>query len=356
MRAISSARPFQIARDTFAWWARHMLGWLPEQLRATDGRVRDAVIVDPDTGGATLSAAMQRDERLTMLGRFALDKVGIAALRDAADLSGRPIPVWLRLPAGSLLEKPLSFPLAAERELRRALTYEMDRETPFTADEVWWNWRIDDRDRPRGQIHLTLFLVPKIAGQDAIAALRQNGLNPSFVTIRLGTGRSHQIPLTGEIDIRPARSAAIRPLAIACAMLALVAIIVPFARQSLALGRTEARIAALQPQVEAVRQLRRRLDGMAGANASAAMEQAGSVDMLRALAETTRVLPDDTHLTDFSLHHRKLSIGGQSADAARLIGLLAGDPFFKDPAFAAAVTRIQGAKLDAFAINAEIRQ
>ena len=139
-------------------------------------------------------------------------------------------------------------------------------------------------------------------------------------------------------------------------MLALAALILPFALQSLALSRADARIAELKGEVNTVQQLRRRLDNVAGAGASAAMEQAGSADVLKALAETTRILPDDTHLTDFSLHRRKLVMGGQSGDAARLIGLLAGDSFFKDPAFAAAVTRAPGSKLDSFAINAEVRQ
>ncbi len=329
---------------------------LPERFRTTDGGTKDAMIVEPDPGGETLSAAMQRDERLTLLGRFALDKSGIAALREAAGLGGKPIPVWLRLPTAALLEKRLTFPLAAERELRGALTYEMDRETPFAADEVWWNWRIDARDRQRGQLALTLFLVPKSAGQDAIATLRQGGLNPTVISIPTGgTGQRHQIALAPDADAQPAESGWIRPLAVACAVLALAAIVVPFVRQSLALSQVDDRIAALKPQVETVRQLRRRLDNIAGAGASQAMEQIGSADMLKALAEVTRILPDDTHLTDFSLHRRKLTMTGQSADAARLIGLLAGDLYFKDPAFAAAVTRIQNTKLDAFSINAEVR-
>jgi general secretion pathway protein L len=78
-------------------------------------------------------------------------------------------------------------------------------------------------------------------------------------------------------------------------------------------------------------------------------------DILRVLAKTTEILPDDTHLTDLSLRQRKLSLSGQSAAAAKLIGAIAADPFFKDPAFSAAVTRVQGGKLDAFSINAEIR-
>jgi general secretion pathway protein L len=356
MLAMISNRPLQILRDYFAWWARHMRELLPEGFGAANGAPREAMILEPDTGGTALLATIQRDEHLAPLGRFASDKAGIAALRDAAGLGGRQVAVWLRLPPAALLEKQLTFPLTAERELRRALAYEMDRETPFTADEVWWDWRVDERDRQRGQLRLTLFLVPKAAAQDVVTALQQGGLNPAAISVADEAGRLHQISLTTNAVVRSTPSGWERPLAIACAALALIAIILPFARQSLALAHADARIAELKPEVDAAQQLRRRLDNIAGAGASAAMEQAGSADILRALAETTRILPDDTHLIDLSLHRRKLALSGQSADAAKLIGLLAADPFFKDPAFGAAVTRVQGSKLDSFAINAEIRQ
>ena len=326
---------------------------LPEQFGERSSGTRDALIIAPDEGGETFSALGERDGGPTLMGRFAPDRSGIAALREAAGLGGRPMPVRLRLPAAVLLEKRLTFPLAVERELRSALTYEMDRETPFTADEVWWNWRVDSRDRQRGQLGLTLFLVPKSVAQDCIAILRQGGLNPTAIDVG---DQAHRIALTDAEDAQPNTSRWVRPLAIACAVLALAALILPFALQSLALSRADARIAELKGEVNTVQQLRRRLDNVAGAGASAAMEQAGSADVLKALAETTRILPDDTHLTDFSLHRRKLVMGGQSGDAARLIGLLAGDSFFKDPAFAAAVTRAPGSKLDSFAINAEVRQ
>ena len=333
-----------------------MRGLLPKRAGAADGGPMDALILEPDEGAASFSAALRRGERLTPLGRFALDGAGITAARNAAALGGRAIPIWLRPRSAATLEKQLSFPLAAERALRQALTYEMDRETPFTADEVWWDWRVNQRDRAHGEVHLTLFLVPKLASQDIVVALTQGGLRPTVIDAPSPAGGRHQIMLDGE-DARtqPWSAGPLRPLALACVSLALIALIVPFARQSLALGRAEDRIAVLQPQVDAVQALRRRVENVAGAGAASAMEQAGTADALKVLAKTTQILPDDTHLTDFNLHRRKLGISGQSGGAAKLIGLLAADPFFQDPAFAAAVTRVQGTKLDAFSINAEVR-
>jgi general secretion pathway protein L len=66
-------------------------------------------------------------------------------------------------------------------------------------------------------------------------------------------------------------------------------------------------------------------------------------------------LPDDTHLTDLSLKNRRLSLIGQSAAAARLLGALAADPSFKDPAFAAPITKLEANRQEIFSITTEVR-
>jgi len=65
------------------------------------------------------------------LGHFALGAIGMA---DLPRMAGRT--TVLRLGETDVLGKTVSLPLAAERELDQALAFEMDRETPFTAEET----------------------------------------------------------------------------------------------------------------------------------------------------------------------------------------------------------------------------
>jgi general secretion pathway protein L len=67
-----------------------------------------------------------------------------------------------------------------------------------------------------------------------------------------------------------------------------------------------------------------------------------------------RILPDDTFPTDFSLRDRHFTISGRSASAPRLITGLSADPMIRNAAFAAPVTRIEGASADAFSIGGDI--
>jgi len=72
------------------------------------------------------------------------------------------------------------------------------------------------------------------------------------------------------------------------------------------------------------------------------------------LAAATRVLPDDTYLTEMELQKRKVTLSGRSAAAARLIGPLAADGAFRNPGFAAPVTRLEALHTELFTINAEV--
>jgi general secretion pathway protein L len=354
MRAIDLSRFSPVLREYFTWWVNQIRDLLPVRTRAADSAAGEILIVECDAAGTMLTASMRRGDRITQLGRFASDPTGIVALRNAAALGGRSIPVWLS-PAAVMLEKQLSFPLAAERELGRVLAYEMDRETPFSADEVWWDWRVDTRDRSQGQLSLTLFLLPKANARAIAAALADSGLEPAVVDAETAAGVRHQIRLADNAVHRIVLSGRTRMLAYGCVALAAIAVVTPFVKQAVLLSRTDSRIAELKPQVDEVQQLRRRIEGAGQGASQLAMEQAGSADPLKVLAQTTDILPDDTHLTDLTLHKHRLSISGQSEEAAKLIGLLAANPLYKNPAFTSAVTRVQGSKGDAFSIDTEVR-
>ena len=73
------------------------------------------------------------------------------------------------------------------------------------------------------------------------------------------------------------------------------------------------------------------------------------------MAATTRILPDDTYLTEMEVRQRKVTLSGRSAGAARLIGALAADAEFRNPGFSAPVTRLEALRAELFTINAEVR-
>lgn len=342
--------------DYATWWVEQMVGLVPERLRRPAADGGNAIVIEPVGELETplaMALTLRRGRQARALGRFPLDGAGIEAARRATDLAGRPASIRLCLPPGLLIEKRITLPLAAERELRRIIAYEMDHETPFSVDEVWWIHTVESRNKAQGKLELRLSLLPRATIADFVGALERANLPPTTIAIPGADGamRTIDLDVTPELHSRSDRS--VPAAAAACVLLAIAAAAFPFARQAIALAAVESRIAELTADVDEVTALRHRLDAVGAEGDVVAASRARAGDLLKVLAATTKILPDDTYLTDFTLHQRKLTLVGQSADAARLIGILARDPAFKDPAFSAPVVRREGTQGDGFSISAE---
>ena len=86
----------------------------------------------------------------------------------------------------SLMQKQLTYPLSAEKELRPVLEFEMDKQTPFTRDNVYFDYVITHRDTTNDRLHLILYLVLRDVLHKHLAALRFLDLQPDGRNNRLG--------------------------------------------------------------------------------------------------------------------------------------------------------------------------
>ncbi|HLY56042.1 MAG TPA: PilN domain-containing protein [Stellaceae bacterium] len=341
-------------RDLVEWWADQMLAFVPERLRLAMVESQDGLLVEPETesgGGLAVRLSRLHHREIADLGRYSVES---PALGDAA-ARARAGTIRLRLPYELLLEKRLTLPLAAASELDRVLAYEMDRETPFTADEAWWSYALEQRDRQHGRIEVRLSLVPKAATEALLAALHRAGLRPTVIEIAVDGQERRQIPIGAPERRGGGIRARLVPVAAGvCLVLLAIAIGMPFLRQSWEMAATSARMDALKKSVDEAEGLRRQLASSAGADVLT-NERSRLGDPMAVLAAATQILPDDTRLTDFTMEQRKVTMNGQSVAAAKLIGALAADPLFKDPAFAAPSTHMPGARTETFSISTEAR-
>jgi general secretion pathway protein L len=254
------------------------------------------------------------------------------------------------------VEVTISWALAAERHLDEVLTFEMDRETPFSAEEVFWSQRIARRDRRTGQLWVRLLLVPRAKLIQLLGALDQAGVRPQRAEIAAGPDRDSYLPLDGHGGSGhvSAHRALLWPALACCIVLALAATIVPFVRQSAALAGIEGEIAADRSAAAEAQKLRQEIDQLSNNADLVGIERSKGGRPLAILASLTRQLPGDTYLTDFVQQQGKVTLTGRSAAASRLIAILANGERLRNPTFAAPVTRIAANQLEIFTITAEV--
>jgi len=185
-----------MARGFLIWWVGQLADLLPQRWRQSVLTSVDALVVAPtgplDRGPDSVAVGLRQHGREAPLGRFGLDAASLRTLPHAA---GRP--AVLRLPQADLLAKTVVLPLAAERELDQVLAFEMDRETPFKSDELYWNHRVEAIDRQNGRLSVRLLLLPKANLAVLLASLNQAGIMPRRVEIADGPDEGFYLPLDG---------------------------------------------------------------------------------------------------------------------------------------------------------------
>lgn len=334
------------------WWASQLRELAPGLFRLSAAPRRPVLVIEA-TNFPQIRLWLRGKNGATALGQYA---AGAAALREAL----RRLPkaqrdaAVLQLPPGLLLERTLTLPLAAERDLLRVVGYEMDRLTPFRVDGVVWSCKTLNRDAARKQLHVQLRIVPRAPLQPMLDALGRMGLVPACLEAGDAVNPGRAIPLGGQ----PGRSRLQRrmdALALAgCGALAVVAAALPFVLQSFAWNGIEARIEVVRADVTEVEQLRSRIAHSATAAGAVAAERSQAGAPLHALALLTDALPDDAVLTQLSAQQRKLTISGRSAGAAKLLGTLAAHPLLRNPVFTAPVIRDDANGAEMFSIRLEL--
>ena len=260
-------------------------------------------------------------------------------LRRLASSLGRARGYAVRLPRGRVLRRTLLLPLAAERNLRDMLAFEMDRYTPFKADAVYFQHAVLARDRARRQLRVELAVAPRDEADRLCEAARREGLAPAA------------LDLDGlRLELRARRRWPARLLAAGCVALVVLAIAVPPWRKLDTLAALESQAAALRGELSAAARAREELKRLAAEEHSLLERRRLRPAAIEVLDELTRALPDSSWLSHVELAGNTLRIRGESPDAAALVKAMAAAKLFRGAALEGSVTRDPGAARERFAI------
>lgn len=347
----------------FRWWALELAALLPSGMRQSWQRREHQLILDFRADKVALVECRNGIEK--PLGEYLIGLEepgppgGLSMLLAKVDREG--MEVVIRLPSEQGLDKTLELPMEAEKNLHSVLGYEMDRQTPFSVDQVYFDHQIVERQADLKKVRVRMVVVPRGLLESTVQKAVKWGLRPAVVTIDTP---SHASPCENPgINLLPVekRQAAgnawnrlNRILGVSAAVLAIVAVILPLQRQQTVISHLEQQTKALEPEVEGVNALRDKLDRLAAESRSYIDLKQRSPTAIGVLNELSLILPDDTWLETWEVKDGKLQISGFSANASALIGLLENSRLFKNAAFNSPVIQTPMSGRYRFQITAEI--
>lgn len=319
-------------------------------------RRRPSLIVVLRNDDARIS--VRRGDVVRELGILNLNSESRSRLRAEFDelvrgIARRSAEVVLELPSDLVLRREVSLPLAAGENLREVLSFEMDRHTPFQAEDVAYDHRIVRTDAAAKRIAVELAVVPRAVFDRTVALADVLGAPPDRISIEGDDGVFNFMP---SLDHEGKRSSSrlVPMLALLTIVLALIAIYLPLHMRYATLAELERELAEGQAAVVEVDVLRNR--------ATAALERTNFlVDQRRAspttvalLDEVTERLPDGTWLTQLAVHGNQIALAGFSQAAASLVAGLEDSPLLSDVHFASPVTVDPRVGLERFNLSAAI--
>ncbi|QWP78591.1 PilN domain-containing protein [Lysobacter sp. K5869] len=353
-----SARLAPGAGGFFSWWGRTLASWLPLRTRQALGVDRGRLLLQVD--GERIHLRLQQADQVQELAALPL----LSDFDGAADplaplLPPRvgELPRWLLLTPTASLRRRLTLPAAAADRLRDVVGFEIDRQTPFTADAVAFDARVLSRRDGDGQIDAELVAVPRQSLDPQLQAIGPLAATLAGIEVAGADGAPLGVNLLPPAQ-RRTRSDPFRYWNLALAAVALLALAAAMwqvldnrraaikdLQQTIARNANAARQAATQRQ-----ELVDLIEGQAFLDRT----RAARPSTVQIIDELSRRMPDSTYLEKLAIEDESLLMIGLSREASSLIGKLQGTPLWRSPALTGAVQPDPATGRDRFTLTAEI--
>lgn len=344
------------------WWIGELAALVPRGVRRLFSPSASRLVVDVENGDA-VALTLERAGEVRELGRVDLRRGDPAAQlgRDPQALAGPGAERVVRLSPEDVVSASVVLPSATEENLREVLAFEMDRYTPFRAEQVYYDYRIAARDREHGKLRVQLFATPRERLDPILETLGRWGLAPLAVEVR--EAREEGAAPPASVNLLPrgqrargsgARSGWNRALAAAAAGLVIAAVAIPLVHKARLVETLRSDVADARRAAETVQSMRARLEESIEEVTFLTDRKHALPAVIDLLDALTRLLPDDTWLLRFELREDRMKIQGESPAASNLISLIESSDLFRDPSFVAPVTQNPRSGQERFVITARI--
>ncbi|MEE4216669.1 MAG: PilN domain-containing protein [Xanthomonadales bacterium] len=342
----------------FSWWLEELRLALPEPWQEKFQHATRRLVVAID--GESLVLAVDENQRsenivtLPLSQDVSVQQQQVDDLRVENDLVEAP--TYLVLDVSSVLAREVTLPLAAEANLRQVLTFEMDRQTPFKASAVYFDWKILHRDSAGGQLRLVLYVVPRAEVDDAAERLSRRGFELTGADVNQN-GRTLGVNLLPEEKRHTqVNSKARLNYALGAASLVLLVMVMTFSLylRGHQVHELEEAIAEVRGEAMQVDRIRKQIEGASEAAGFLATRRASSPLAVELLADITRILPDDTFLERLVIGRTSVQMQGKSRNAQQLIEKVNESAYLDAAAFRGSTRLDARTGLEIFEINAQV--
>jgi general secretion pathway protein L len=266
--------------------------------------------------------------------------------------------VILRLPRQLTLRRIVDLPLAASENLREVIGFEIDRHTPFTAEEVYFDYRLVAKDPKNKRLTVDLAVVTRDLADAAIGRLRAWGIKPDRLDIEGGELNDamdfNLLPADStRIEDRRRLTLTVAAAVAACGLLA-VAIYLPLQKTRGYLAEAQSRLQATRAEADQTKQLSDQVERMLERGQFVVRQKRQRPTVAELLNLITDLLTDDTWIIQMAWTGEHMTLAGYSSSTTSLIALLEAAELLSEVRFNSPVTVDQRIGLERFNLSTRV--
>jgi general secretion pathway protein L len=338
-------------KNAFIWWGHGLLAWLPKRwIQKLYGTPIIKCVITADL--ATLSLVdkqgVVKDELCFNLSSQQADR----SLIDAWLNKYKATKAVLQISDDESLITHIHMPSQAKNNLVGMLDYEIDRQTPFAVEDVYYSHHFDDNKREGNSLLVTLAVVPKQFVVDRVVRLAEFSVSITELLLTNSTQTPIAIPLT---ESKPKQSALIClniSLLVLATMLMLMLMYKPVLYYQQQMDALQPALNDMKKQAQHVSQLKKQNEALHARGQFLTTISNQYYSKLVILNELAERLPSHTWLTFSEFKNTSLTLYGQSEAATDLIELLTNTGHFESVRFIAPLTHDKPSGKDLFRIEA----
>ncbi len=352
MPALQSAAP---SLDRFlGWWLGELGSLVPSPLRAVMAARRGAIMFEATQTGVEVGRLSPEGRSVSSVIRAdSGSRRARSLLRAARRKRSR---VFVRLSADDVLFTTILVPVAARKNLRAVVGFQIEKQTPFRTDEVFFGCRANGRADEAGQIRIGVLLVPRETVRERLDQVRALGCEPTGILVC----RSDR---TGEDDIidlvENGRSRAIRQsharakliLAGLAIALAAAAIVLPFENQRRELRQAQETATFARESANKTLSLASRIATTMERRYFVVHRKREMTPMVQVINDLTRRMPDDVWVAQLTATGSTVRVHAFAPSAPQLVAILEDTPEFRNVELVSKVVRNAAAGIDDFQLK-----
>lgn len=342
------------------WWGGELTALLPVPIRAWLQRGPDVLRLTMGPDALLVKRARTGDVLATIPAEATAEAQRAAFKSACAGIDPDDRRLVLVVSGTSVLQRRLLMPLAAAADPRKVVGYELDRQTPFKPDQLYYDVRVSPAPAPAGQVALDLHAAPRAELEPMLERLAAIGVHPDCVDVQSGNGALAGVDLL-PAGRRPRRLDKRRRfnwiLAAGCVLLVVLVLAQWLGNRRAALAKMQDEVDAMRAQATQSEQLRAQLTAAVAASQFLVKRKAENPPPLAVLDELTRRMPATAWLDAMTLDDSGgLDIKGEANKAAALVDTLGGSKVFGEPKLQGVIQPDPATGKERFELTARVRQ